>query len=60
MKPKAAVVDNPDDIPDGPVEPVTTTQQTEVRKVVRDRSDTVKGKEDVQKVTIATCNYSNM
>ena len=47
----APVTDNPDEVPDSPEE--SAPQQTEVRKVVRDRSGTVKkGEEDVQKVLL--------
>ena len=44
-------LDSPDKIPDGQEEPQGSTQQQEVRKVVRDRSGTKKNKaQDVQKV----------
>ncbi len=47
----APATDNPDEVPDGPEDPAPP--QTEVRKVVRDRSGTVKkGEEDVQKVLL--------
>lgn len=49
------VVDDPDNIPDGPEETQDDNNQSEVRKVVQDKSESVTSEDDEQKVIGWVC-----